>query len=79
MSQSHVWKGEETSQGLESESVAQLLTLVQEFLLHTRFQRTPEGVLADELEVLGHVVHLLSFQIGDYDEDIVASMIVHSP
>lgn len=65
--------------GLGSESVAEGLTLVQELLLHTRFQRPSKGVLADEFEVLGHVVHFLAFQVGDNDEDVVASMIVHPP
>lgn len=55
------------------------LTLVEEFLLHAWFQRPSEGVLADEFKVLGHIVHLLPFQVGDYDEDVVASMIVHPP
>jgi len=79
MSQSHIWEGKETSQGLESESVAQGLTLIEEFLLHTGFQRASEGMLADEFKVLGHIVHFLPFQVGDYDEDVVASMIVHPP
>lgn len=55
------------------------LTLVQELLLHTRFQRPSKGMLADEFKVLSHIVHFLAFQVGDYDEDVVASVIVHSP
>jgi len=58
--------------------VAGGLTLVEELLLHTRFQRPPKGMLADEFKVLSYVVHFLPFQVSDYDEDVVASMIVHS-
>ena len=55
------------------------LTLIEKLLFHAWFQRPAEGALADEFKVICHFVHLFSFQIGDYDEDVVASMIVHSP
>ena len=42
------------------------------------FSRTTETMLAYELEILGHVVHLLSFEISDNDVDLVASSVVHS-
>jgi hypothetical protein len=55
------------------------LTLVKKLLFHARFQRPTKCVFADEFKVLGDVVHLLPFQISNNDEDVVASMIVHSP
>ena len=72
-------KVERTSQGQKAKVWRRGLTFVEEFLLHTRFQRASEGMLADKFKVLGHIVHFLPFQVGDYDEDVVASMIVHSP
>jgi hypothetical protein len=55
-----------------------VLTFVEELLLHSRFERPTKGVFADQFEVVGNVVHLLTLQISDYDEDVFASTIVHS-
>jgi len=41
--------------------MSQAHMLIEEFLLHARFERSAKGVLADEFEVLSDVVHLLPF------------------
>jgi len=71
--------GETRCPAVASQRMSQSHMLVQEPLLHTGLQRSSKGVLANEFKVIGHIVHFLTFQVGDYDEDVVASMIVHSP
>jgi len=46
--------------------------------LHTRLARLSKGIPTRELEILRDVVHLLTLQIGNNDENLIAPRIVHS-
>jgi hypothetical protein len=54
-------------------------TLVLNSALHARFHGTPESMPADELKIIGNIIHFLSLHIGDNDVDVIAPVIVHPP
>lgn len=53
-------------------------TFVLYLALDTLLARPAKGILADQLEVICHVVHLLALQIRYDDEDLVAAQIMHA-
>lgn len=46
--------------------------------LHTRLARLSKGIPTRELKILRDVVHLLTLQIRNNDENLIAPRIVHS-
>lgn len=49
-----------------------------DLLLCTRLAVSRRCVLTDILEVFGHLVHLVSFEVGDNDVNFIAAAIVHA-
>lgn len=59
-------------------SVYVRLTVMIDLLLCARLAVTRRCVLTDILEVFGHLVHLVSFEVRDNDVNFVAAAIVHA-
>lgn len=45
---------------------------------HTWFACPTKGVLANELEVLGHIVHFLPLPVGNDYKDLITAGVVHA-
>lgn len=54
------------------------LTVMIDLLLCARLAVSRRCVLTDILEVFGHLVHLVSFEVGDNDVNFIAAAIVHA-
>lgn len=55
------------------------LTFILYSPFHALLTCTSKGMSTHQLEVFGHFVHLLSFQVGHNDENLVAARVVHAP
>jgi hypothetical protein len=53
-------------------------TFLLDACLHTWLATCAKTMARNELEVLRHIIHLLSFQIGDDHVYFIAASIVHS-
>lgn len=56
----------------------EILTIMIDLLFHARLAVTVCGILTDILEVLCHLVHLVSLEVRYYDVDLVAASVMHA-